>query len=177
MTLLLDNQETERLLFRKVTPSDFDIWLSFYDDPRSTQYWEGIPADSQVACRAQFDRIFERYEKGLGGMNALVSKSSGQLVGLCGLLVQIVDGVQELEIGYNVLPRYWRQGYATEAAGKCKQFASYNHLADTLICIIQVDNLPSQKVATHLGMTVDTTTTYHGNQVHIFRTPISNVSP
>ena len=176
MTLLLENQETERLLFRKVAPSDFGSWLPFHEDSRSSQYWEGIPDDPKTACREQFDRIFERYEKGLGGMNALVSKSSGELVGLCGLLIQIVDGVRELEIGYSILPQFWGQGYATEAAGKCKQFASANRLADSLISIVQVDNVPSQKVAAHIGMTLNATTTYHDNPVHIFRTAISDSS-
>ncbi|MGW9687087.1 GNAT family N-acetyltransferase [Flagellimonas sp. 2504JD1-5] len=166
---LLENQSTERLLFRKIRPSDFDAWLPFYHDPKSTEFWEGLPSDPVEACKIQFDRIFERYEEGSGGMNALILKKTGQLVGICGLLVQTVDGIEELEIGYSVLPEFWQQGFAFEAAQKCKTFAFENNFAPSLISIIHVDNIPSQKVALKNGMYLDKTTTYKDNPVHIFR--------
>ncbi|NVN19004.1 GNAT family N-acetyltransferase [Muricauda sp. HICW] len=166
---LLENQTSERLIFRKLKESDFEEWLPFYHNPTSTQYWEGLPTDPIEACRSQFDRVFERYENDLGGMNALISKETGQLVGICGLLVQVVDDITELEIGYSVLPQFWLKGYAYEAAQKCKHFAFENHYTDSLISIIHVDNLPSQKVALKNGMYLDKTTTYKNNPVHIFR--------
>jgi RimJ/RimL family protein N-acetyltransferase len=169
MRLLLDGEETKRLKFRNLFPSDFEAWLPFHEDARSTQYWEGLPKDPQIACQEQFDRVFERYEKKLGGMNALTHKSHGNLVGICGLLVQTVDGLQELEIGYSILPLYWKQGYATEAAVKCREHAFKNNLADSLISIIHVDNIPSQKVALKNGMHLDKTTFYRDNPVHIYR--------
>jgi len=169
MGLLLEGEETKRLAFRKVSPSDFKAWLPFHKDPRSTQYWDGLPKDPIIACQEQFDRIFERYQKKQGGMNALILKSNGNLLGICGLLVQTVDGIPELEIGYSILPQYWKQGYATEAAEKCKAFAFGNNLTDSLISIIHVDNIPSQKVALKNGMFLDKTTRYKDNPVHIYR--------
>lgn len=166
---LLEGQTTERLLFRSIQPSDFDDWLPFYHEPKSTQFWEGLPSDPIEACQLQFDRIFERYENDLGGMNALVLKETGQLVGICGLLVQTVDHLEELEIGYSVLPQFWQQGFAIEAAQKCKEFAFEHRFADSLISIIHVDNVPSQKVALKNGMYLQKTTSYKDNPVHIFR--------
>ena len=166
---LLDQQVSERLLFRKVMPNDFELWLPFHQDPRSSQYWEGLPTDPFIACKAQFDTIFERYEKELGGMNALIHKSTNAFIGMCGLMVQTVDHLEELEIGYSILPKFWKQGYATEAATRCIEHAIAYTLADSLISIIHVDNLPSQKVALKNGMVLDNTTTYRNNPVHIFR--------
>ena len=166
---LLEHQESERLLFRKLHSSDFEDWLPFYHNPKSTQYWEGLPNNPEEACKAQFDRVFERYENDLGGMNALILKTSGQLVGICGLLVQTVDDIEELEIGYSILPKFWLQGYAFEAAQKCKHFAFEKGFSDSLISIIHVDNVPSQKVALKNGMFLHKTTIYRDNPVHIFR--------
>lgn len=166
---LLEHQESERLLFRKLQSSDFEDWLPFYHDPKSTQYWEGLPSNPEEACKAQFDRVFERYENDLGGMNALILKTSGQLVGVCGLLVQTVDGIEELEIGYSILPKFWLLGYAFEAAQKCKHFAFQEDFSESLISIIHVDNVPSQKVSLKNGMFLDKTTIYRDNPVHIFR--------
>lgn len=166
---MLDQQQTERLRFRKLLVTDFEVWLPFHQDPRSSQYWEGLSQDPIIACEEQFDRFFERYEKGLGGMNALIHKSTNEFIGICGLLVQTVDDVQELEIGYAILPKHWKNGYATEGAVKCKEYAKVNDLTDSLISIIHVDNIPSQKVAQNNGMVLDKTTTYRNNPVHIFR--------
>ena len=166
---LLENQKSERLYFRKIVPKDFDSWLPFYLNPNSTKYWEGLPKNTEEACKEQFDKIFERYKKGMGGMNALILKENNKLVGICGLLVQEVDGIQELEIGYSVLPEYWRNGYAFEAAQKCKDCAFEQNFASSLISIIHVNNIPSQKVALKNRMFLDKTTIYKGNPVHIYR--------
>ncbi|WP_209404302.1 GNAT family N-acetyltransferase [Pseudozobellia sp. WGM2] len=168
-SLLLEDQETERLLFRKVLKSDFEDWLPFHEDKRTSQYWEGLPENPYLACQQQFDRIFERYEKGLGGMNALISKANNKLVGLSGLLVQKVDHQEELEIAYSLLPTYWGKGFAKEAAQRCKAYVSEQQLSETMISIIQIHNTPSQKVASSLGMHIDNTTTYSNNKVYIYR--------
>lgn len=167
--LLLFHQETARLRFRKLLVTDFEVWLPFHQDPRSAQYWEGLAQEPILACQEQFDRLFDRYAQGLGGMNALIHRSTNEFIGMCGLLVQTVDDVQELEIGYSILPKHWKNGYATEAAIKCKEYAKKNNLRDSLISIIHVDNIPSQKVAQNNGMVLDKTTTYRNNPVHIFR--------
>jgi len=166
---LLTGQETVRLRFRKLERDDFETWLPFHQDPRSATFWEGMPEDPIEACKHWFDKAFHRYENELGGMNALIDKKTDEFIGQCGLLVQTVDGIRELEVGYSVLPKYWRKAYATEAAQKCKAFAKKNTFAKSLISIIHVDNIPSQKVAINNGMHLDKTTVYDNNPVHIFR--------
>lgn len=166
---LLTGQETERLLFRKLEPADFDTWLTFHQNPLSTAFWEGLPEDPVLACQQWFEKAFHRYDNKLGGMNVLVDKKTNEFIGQCGLLMQTVDGIQELEIGYSILPKHWRKGYATEAAKKCKAFAQQHTLTSSLISIIHVANIPSQKVAIKNGMHLDKTTVYNENPSHIFR--------
>jgi RimJ/RimL family protein N-acetyltransferase len=166
---LLENATTERLHFRKLKPSDFEAWLPFHQDIRTSAHWKGLPQDPIEACKNQFHKTFERYEMGTRGFNALIEKSSGKLIGLCGLLVQNVDGVEELEIGYSILPEFWQKGFASEAALKCRDTAFANQWAKSLISIIHIDNHPSQKVAKNVGMHVDFSTNYKNNPVQIFR--------
>lgn len=172
MKYLLDGEQTERLEFRKIQVSDFNDWLEFFRDARTHQHWAPMQNPPEVECRLWYEKQHWRYANDMGGMNALIQKQSGKLVGHCGLLVQTVDDETELEIGYSLLPKFWNRGYATEAAKKCRDFAFKNHCADTLISIISKTNMPSQKVAVANGMLLQKETMYHGMEVNIFR--ISN---
>lgn len=169
MRYLLDGIETDRLLFQILQPSHFEQWLPFFEEPLSNQFWTGLPKDPRLACQQQFDRTFERYQKNLGGLNAVLNKHTGELIGLCGILVQQIADKRELEIGYNILPNYWKKGFATEAAKKCKETAFKNQWASSLISIIAVNNHPSQRVAQALGMQKERLTFYYGNHVYIYR--------
>lgn len=170
MQYLLQDQQTERLLFRTIYEKDFSQWLKFFEDPRAHQYWVEEKETPKQECKKWYEKQQLRYAQDRGGMNALIEKSSGKLVGHAGLLVQEVDGVNELEIAYSLLPEFWNKGFAIEAAHKCKLFGFENNFAESLISIISESNLPSQKVATKNGMIIDKRTTYRQNPVYIFRT-------
>jgi RimJ/RimL family protein N-acetyltransferase len=166
---LLSAHETSRLIFRKIQESDYDAWLEFFKDLRVSIHWVEEKESPEKACTKWYERQFELYTNNQGGMNALIEKQSGKLVGHCGLLVQIVDGVEELEIGYSLLPEFWGNGYAFESARLCRDVAFQNSFSDSLISIISLTNIPSEKVARKNGMIVEKTTTYKGNRVNIFR--------
>jgi [ribosomal protein S5]-alanine N-acetyltransferase len=169
MKYLLTSEESKRLRFRRVSMDHFDQWLPFFLDPDSFRYWE-VPRDEPAReCKAWLEKQLWRYENNLGGMNALIEKDSGLLVGYCGLLVQTVEDKTELEIGYSLLPKFRNQGFATEAAIKCRDFAFENELADSLISIISLANLPSQHVAIKVGMKRHIVSSYQNNEVYIYR--------
>lgn len=169
MNYLLDGQETGRLIFRKITEQDFSDWLEFFQDPSTSLHWIEEKEPPEIACKKWYQKQQWRYDNDKGGMNALIEKSSGRLIGHCGLMVQTVDEILELEVGYSLLPEFWNKGYAFEAAHRCKEYAFQNNFSDSLISIISLTNLPSQKVALKNGMTVEKETLYQGNKVFIFR--------
>ena len=97
----------------------------------------------------------------------LLHLHSGEFVGECGLTWQEVDGVSELEIGYQLLPAFHGQGLATEAALACREHARARGIR-RLIAITVPDNRPSQAVAERVGLTFDrATTSRHGAPVHV----------
>lgn len=169
MKYLLEHQQTERLLFRRIQDGDADQWLEFFRDPSSFTFWKEERDSAEEECRKWYEKQVHRYATGLGGMNALIEKATGELVGHAGLLVQQVDEQEELEIAYSLLPKFWNKGYATEAAQKCKAYAFERQLAESLISIISLANVPSQRVAIKNGMAIEKETTYRTIPVYIFR--------
>lgn len=168
--LWLFGEETERLVFRRLDEHDFDAWLRFCEDPGIMRYFAFSETDSaREKCRKWFEKVFWRYDHQLGGMNALIDKQSGAFLGQCGLLVQLVDEREELEIGYSLLPEARGFGYALEAAKKCRDFAFQHHFSDALISIIHPENVDSQQVAVRNGMKLWKQTNYSGMPVHVYR--------
>lgn len=168
MNFLLDAEQTERLLFRPIHETDYQDWLTFHQEPLSSQYWKTTSSNPKEACQQQCKAIFERYAKGLGGMNALICNKTNSFIGMCGLLTQEVDEIKEMEIGYSMVPKFWGKGYATEAAKKCKEVAFNKKWSEHLISIIHVANIPSQQVAQKIGMKLHRTTIYKQHKVHIY---------
>ena len=168
MKYMLVGEESARLRFRMLLPNDFDTWIELFKEEGVGEFlgMVSIPTPEEQ-CQKWF--TLNRYENGLGGMNVLMDKNTGEFIGQCGLLVQEVDNITELEIGYSILPKFWNQGYATEAARKCKEFAFQHDFADSIISIIHVDNIQSEKVAQKNGMDLDKQTVFKEMPVNIFR--------
>jgi len=167
--LLLENAESTRLKFRKVRPSDKEAWMEFCSHPSSFDFLTFMKdGDPKIKCEAWFERVFHRYENRLGGMNALIDKASGALVGQCGLLVHTIDDKEELEIGYSIMPRFREKGYATEAAMKCRDHAFENNLSPSIISIIHPGNIKSAAVAVNNGMRIKKQAMYNNTLMNIF---------
>jgi len=168
MNFLLDGELTERLLFRTVVTSDYEAWLPFHKEPLSRKYWQRLPKDTDTTCLMQFDAIFKRYEQGLAGMNTLCKKT-GSFISLCNLLVHEVDNMQELKIGYSILPAYWGNGDATKATQKSRNITFESEWASQLISIVHVHNVPSKMMALKLGINVREAITFNENPIDIYQ--------
>lgn len=167
LSFLHSNIETDRLLFRKLSLEDVGHWDGFVADERATRY---VPILEKTENMAAYwiQKSLDRYKADGSGLHALIDKNTGNFVGQCGLLTQVIDGNTEIEIGYHLLPAYWGQGYATEAAMACKRYA-FDHLnINSVISIIHVDNVPSQRVAERIGMQRDRKSVFKGIPVFVY---------
>ena len=175
----LQGQETERLTFRLLEKNDFNRWLNLFSGENVARF---LGMDTTLSpkelCQLWFDKSFNRYKNDLGVMNVLVDKKTNLLVGQCGLLIQTIEAEDRLEIGYSILPEFWNQGFASEAAQKCKNFAFENNFSDSLISMVHVDNIGSEKVALKNGMKLEKyIENYKGSPVNIFSIDKTNWMP
>lgn len=170
-TSYFDEKQTERLKIRPIDASDAEAWCDYFRMNDGLKY-VGIAdtADAEECAKQWVERQLWRYQTKQYGLLALVEKTSNALVGQCGLLLQQVNGKFELEIGYHVLPKFWGNGFATEAALLFRDYAFENKLRDSLISIIHIDNVRSQRVAEKSKMIREAQTEFKGFPVFVYRT-------
>src|SRR5579871_1978267 len=106
--------ETQRLLFRRLTLEDLDDMALLYADPDVMRFFSGTRTRQQTL--AQLEQAQLRYEQFGFYLWATIHKADDRFIGRCGLLPQMVDGQQEVEVAYMIARPYWGQGLATEAA-------------------------------------------------------------
>lgn len=113
--------------------------------------YEGAFSDGKV--QAWLDNQQRRYREEGVGLYAVELKDGGGFVGQCGLTMQDIPGGLMLEIGYLFRRDCWHNGYATEAAQACREYAFNTLGANEVFSIIRDSNIPSQNVAKRIGMT------------------------
>lgn len=104
--------ETTRFLLTPVLLSDQDIIFAGLSDPQVIQYY-GVSYTGFAETSAQME-FYARHQKNDTGEFWMVSdKKSGERLGVFGAYNFSSDH-RKLEIGYWLLPRFWRKGVARE---------------------------------------------------------------
>ena len=144
--------QTERLILRRMEQSDFGALCRVLQDEKAMYAYEHAFDDREV--QEWLDRQIGRYQQYGFGLWAAVHKESGEIIGQCGLTMQDCGERQVLEIGYLFERVFWNQGYASEAAKACREYAFDVLGAEEVFSIIRDTNEASQRVARYNGMTV-----------------------
>ncbi len=149
---------TERLLLRELTLADTGDLCEIMQDPQAMTAYERTYDTPQV--EEWIRRNMARYRQDGAGLWAVVRRQDGVLLGQCGLVYQQVEGLAFWEVGYLFKRRFWHQGYATEAARACRDYAFSTLGAPAVYSIVKHNNLPSQRVAQRNGMHIHRTVHY-----------------
>ncbi|MEP6793004.1 MAG: GNAT family N-acetyltransferase [Saprospiraceae bacterium] len=170
-----DLLHSPRLKTRFLTRDDIVKWTAFFKDEEAIALMPtyGLNTNEEKATR-WIEKQLDRYATNRMGHQALIDIKTNAFIGQAGLLVQEVDGIAELEVGYHVFKKYWGQGYAPEAARLFLNHAFENNLSDSVISIIDTRNIKSQRVAMKNGLQVEKQTTWSDLNVYIYRIQKAN---
>ena len=144
--------ETERLRLREWLPEDREPLAAMNADRRVMEFFPH-PL-SRAESDAFFDRIVAEWAESGRGLYAVERRGDGRLIGLTGLHRAAFEAsfTPCIEIGWRFVAEVWGQGYATEAAQACRQYAFETLGADEVCSIIRDTNTASQQVALRNGM-------------------------
>ena len=163
--------ETQRLRLRPLTLDDADaaFMMRLVNDPG----WLANIGDRNVrdmeSSRAYIQKTLNMYERyGFGSWLAEL-KESGQAIGTCGLVKR--DSVEDVEIGYALLPEFRGRGLAIEGARAVLDYARDVLGLPRIAAIVTPANRGSIRVLEKIGLTfVRPMTLPNNDQVHLYST-------
>jgi RimJ/RimL family protein N-acetyltransferase len=158
--------ETSRLVLREMSLNDLDFVAAMLADPEVMRYYARCLARDEA--EAWVRRQLDRYARHGHGLWLVLDRTTAEPVGQVGLILQQVDGVEEMEVGYLIHRPFWRRGLATEAATAARDHAFDRLHRPRVISLIRPENVPSQGVARKLGMRPEKQTTFNGLPTTVF---------
>jgi RimJ/RimL family protein N-acetyltransferase len=155
--------ETRRLLLSRMSLDDLDFLAEMLSDPAVMRFYpKRLTRDEAIVS---IRRALNRYAQFGYGPWLVREKSAGRPVGRVGLIHQIVDKADEVEVGWMIHRPFQKCGFASEAGRACAEYAFRKLHAGRVISLIRPENVPSAATALKLGMT-HAGTTLHGGYHH-----------
>ncbi len=144
--------ETPRLLLREMTLGDLDFLAGMLADPEVMRYYPALL--DRAGAEEWLRRQIGRYASHGYGFWLAADRFTGAPRGQVGLIPpRGIEGADETDIGYLIHRPYWRQGFASEAAAACRDYAFDVLGRPRVICLVRPENKPSQGVARKIGLT------------------------
>ncbi len=145
--------ETKRLILRKLQPDDAPEVLALFSDDDVLRYHDLSPLHSLVEATNLIRRLTRRYQDFSGLRWAITLRNSDdRLIGTGGLNRITTHNMLGM-IGYDLIPAYWGQGYATEAVRAVVQFGFENVGLNRLEAQTMLWNVASMRVLHKVGFT------------------------
>ncbi|MDE5423083.1 GNAT family N-acetyltransferase [Ancylomarina sp. DW003] len=146
--------ESKRLMLKEISLEDLKSIHELYSSPEVDKFNTlGIPKDIE-ATKKLIQPMIE--EKTINPRKAyhwkIVLKDTGEFIGLTGLSLSN-DKFKLGEIYYEILPRFWKKGYATETAKTVIKSGFDNFQLHKIEAGVATGNIDSIKVLDKLGMT------------------------
>ena len=142
--------QSERLILREMIPADFDALYAVLADSDIMQHYPYTFDEERV--RGWIARNIERYKIFGFGLWAVVLKETGEMIGDCGLTMQLINGQIKPEIGYHIRKDCQRKGYGSEAAKACRDWAFENTPFNMIFSYMKYTNVASYSTAIASGM-------------------------
>jgi ribosomal-protein-alanine N-acetyltransferase len=105
---------TKRLKLRHFLKEDIETYAEIMGNNEIAKWFPKGVGYSHKEAKKSLDNILSHWKKYGFGLWAITKKENPVLIGRCGL--NYILETSEVEIDFVLMSRYWKKGYATEAA-------------------------------------------------------------
>jgi RimJ/RimL family protein N-acetyltransferase len=146
--------ETDRLALRRLTTDDTAFILELLNDPSFLRHIgdKGV-RNTADAVRYIQDGPLASYERFGFGLYLVERKDGGEPIGICGLLKR--ESLEDPDLGFAFLPRFWRKGYALESASAVLAHAGATLGLKRILAITSPGNVASINLLVKIGFRAD----------------------
>jgi ribosomal-protein-alanine N-acetyltransferase len=159
-----DSFETARLRAERLRPSHLDHIRAMHSDPVQMATLGGVRDEAETA--AYMTRNLRHWAERGFGVWLLRDRTDEAVVGRALLRHLPVDGVDEVEVGYSLVPACWSRGLATEIADACLAHGRDRLGLSGIIGLTLPDNARSRRVLEKIGMNLEREV-IHGGLPHL----------
>jgi RimJ/RimL family protein N-acetyltransferase len=160
---------TERLVIRPYRDDDATALHEVFGSPEVMR-WTPSPPSKDVAETAQRlarTMAFTARQPPGFGLWALELKTPSEFLGQVGLFPVEGKG-PEVEVAYELAPRVWGHGYATEAARALVEYGFGELGLRRIVALILPDNARSRNVASKCGMALERPGRFYGLDLLVY---------
>jgi RimJ/RimL family protein N-acetyltransferase len=162
-----DRFTTERLVAERLRASDFDDVYHMNQIPEVMRLIGGVR--SAAATREYVQVNLEHWDRHGFGVWMLRNPNDGALLGRSVLRSTKVEGNDETEFGYALLPEYWGAGLATEVSRAILQIAFTDLHFETVVALISALNSASRRVTEKVGGRYERDVVHTGATLGLYR--------
>ena len=146
----MDSLETARLLLRPLTHADTAFIIELLNEPSFIQNIGQRNVHTDEEARTYItNAALNSYAKNGFGLAAVMLKETNEIIGMCGLIRR--EALDDVDLGYAFLPRFWGKGYAVESAEAWLKFGWEVIGLTRIVAIVDPANEPSVRVLEKLG--------------------------
>lgn len=143
--------ETNRLILREYSKEDSDNYYKLKSCKEVWKFSTNEPISDYESAKMQLhDLIESKTEKDIG-FCAIINKNSNEYIGEAGILT-FNKAADRCVIGYNLLPEYWNNGFATEITKELIKYAFENLSTERVEALAMNSNVASVRVLEKSGM-------------------------
>ncbi|MDO4650695.1 MAG: GNAT family N-acetyltransferase [Eubacteriales bacterium] len=147
---------TERLLLRRFTMMDVDsVYENYGCDPLVNRYISFAPCAEIESARRFINMHIEKYDSDPAFYGWAVTLNN-EVIGSIGLF-NVDDDVNQCELGYSIGSKWWRKGYASEAADAVIDYAFDTLEFHRIYASHHIENIASEHVLEKIGMSYEGT--------------------
>jgi ribosomal-protein-alanine N-acetyltransferase len=145
--------ETNRLRLEKLSKDDSNSLFELFSDNAVVKYYdlEAFTEQSQASNLIEF--FNSRFKENSGIRWAIRLKEINEFIGTCGFN-SWSPKMKNATIGYDLLPKYWSNGFTTEAVHRIVKAAFLGELSCGKLNRIQGDTVPGNSASESLLLKV-----------------------
>jgi len=141
---------TERMTLRAFVQEDADQLFELRNHPKVLEYLDRPEDEGKQVSIDMIQRILESFKDHTGVSWVMSDKQTGNFLGTFGFW-RLWPEHSRAEIGYTLLPKYWRKGYMRECIETCMKYAFTELGLHSVMANVNPDNEPSWKLLEAIG--------------------------